>query len=86
MPDRSRCPNCGERVSPYAAGCAVCGADLDFRRWDSGPSTLTRAGSWLSALSHGGTQRRVHPVVMYVLIFGGISVLGSAVAYLSGAF
>ena len=23
-----RCPNCGEPVTPYAAGCAICGADL----------------------------------------------------------
>jgi hypothetical protein len=27
------CPNCGERVTPYAAGCALCGADLDPKRW-----------------------------------------------------
>ena len=23
-----KCPNCGEPVSPYAAGCAICGEDL----------------------------------------------------------
>ena len=27
------CPQCGERVTPYAAGCALCGADLDPKRW-----------------------------------------------------
>jgi hypothetical protein len=27
------CPRCGERVSPFAAGCALCGADLDPKRW-----------------------------------------------------
>jgi len=27
------CPQCGERVSPFAAGCALCGADLDPKRW-----------------------------------------------------
>jgi len=27
------CPDCGERVTPYAAGCALCGADLDPKRW-----------------------------------------------------
>jgi hypothetical protein len=27
------CPQCGERVTPYAAGCAICGAELDPRRW-----------------------------------------------------
>ncbi len=56
MADRSRCPNCRERVSPYAAGCAVCGADLDPSRWDTGPGFGQRAGSWLSALSWGGSS------------------------------
>jgi hypothetical protein len=26
------CPRCGERVSAFAAGCALCGADLDPKR------------------------------------------------------
>ncbi len=30
----NRCPSCGERVSPFAAGCALCGASLDPRRHD----------------------------------------------------
>ena len=54
MADRSRCPACGERVSPYAAGCATCGADLDPGRWDTGPGVVQRAGSWLAALTWGG--------------------------------
>jgi hypothetical protein len=28
----SKCPNCGEPVSPFAAGCAICGADLEAAR------------------------------------------------------
>ena len=28
----SRCPNCGEPVSQFAAGCAICGADLERHR------------------------------------------------------
>jgi hypothetical protein len=28
----SRCPNCGEPVSQFAAGCAICGADLEAYR------------------------------------------------------
>ena len=54
MADRSRCPSCGERVSPYAAGCAVCGADLDPSRWDTGPGVGNRIGSTLSALTYRG--------------------------------
>ena len=26
------CPRCGERVSAFAAGCAICGAELDPKR------------------------------------------------------
>jgi hypothetical protein len=28
----SKCPSCGEPVSPFAAGCAICGADLEAAR------------------------------------------------------
>lgn len=28
----TNCPNCGQRVTPYAAGCAVCGTDLEAAR------------------------------------------------------
>jgi hypothetical protein len=31
MADR-RCPQCGEPVTPFAAGCAICGADLEAHR------------------------------------------------------
>jgi hypothetical protein len=31
MADR-RCPTCGEPVTPFAAGCAICGADLEAHR------------------------------------------------------
>ena len=81
MPDRSRCPNCGEHVSPYAAGCAVCGADIDHRRWDTGPSALNRAGSFLSALSFGQDNRLLGFAVVFLIFFSG-----SFAAWLSGLF
>jgi hypothetical protein len=28
----SKCPDCGQSVSAFAAGCAVCGADLEAER------------------------------------------------------
>jgi hypothetical protein len=28
----TRCPSCREPVSPFAAGCAICGADLEAAR------------------------------------------------------
>ena len=66
MADRSRCPKCGERVSPYAAGCAVCGADLDPHRWDSGPGIGRRAASLFSAISMGGYGYRMLVVIVVV--------------------
>jgi predicted amidophosphoribosyltransferase len=32
MPRASVCPNCGQPVSTFAAGCALCGADLEAHR------------------------------------------------------
>lgn len=66
--DRSRCPNCGERVSPWAAGCAVCGADLDPHRWDSGPSLRTRVSSALNAVSFGAVPLWVIALLLVALV------------------
>ena len=40
--DPGHCPTCGERVTPFAAGCALCGAELDPRRWQPRPSLVRR--------------------------------------------
>jgi predicted amidophosphoribosyltransferase len=70
--DRTRCPNCGERVLPLAAGCAICGADLDTKRFDRGPSLAQRVGSWFSANSFGPrvsvTTLVIGAVVAYLLL------------------
>jgi hypothetical protein len=45
MPRRaSACPNCGAPVSTFAAGCALCGADLEAHRAKlrARPPPLTR--------------------------------------------
>ena len=82
--DRSRCPGCGERVTPFAAGCAWCGVDLDFRRWDTGPSAAQRAGSWLRALGSGPSlgrpDRGPSSLGEYVVSYALLSVCVSAVA------
>jgi hypothetical protein len=82
MPDRSRCPKCGQRVSPYAAGCAVCGTDLDTRRWDSGPGPLQRVGDWISAFSFGPSVGGpwVWIGVLLFLAFGG-TVIGALLGF-----
>jgi hypothetical protein len=69
MPDRSRCPNCREPVSPFAAGCAICGADLDTKRWDAGPGIGNRVGSWFSALGSGPTKGGMTPLIVLLLVF-----------------
>jgi predicted amidophosphoribosyltransferase len=51
--DPNRCPQCGERVLPLAAGCSLCGASLDITRYDRGPGPLQRLGSWFGAVSYG---------------------------------
>ena len=76
MPDRSRCPNCGERVSPFAAGCAVCGADLDPSRWDKGPGLGNRIGSTLSALTYRGPGEGTRWLLIgFLLVFFGAPAL-----------
>jgi hypothetical protein len=51
---------------PFAAGCSICGADLDLKRFDSGPSPLQRAGSWFNAISFGAAL----PPVLIALVVG----------------
>jgi uncharacterized protein (DUF983 family) len=65
--DRTRCPSCGERVLPFAAGCAICGADLDTARFDSGPSVFQRVGSWFSAIGFGPTVSGATLVAVLVI-------------------
>lgn len=80
MPDRSRCPNCKEPVSPFAAGCAICGADLDTARWDRGPGVGNRIGSWFAALGAGPTKGGMTPWVVLFLVFFGTGIVGTLLA------
>jgi hypothetical protein len=38
----SKCPNCREPVSPFAAGCAICGTDLQAARAELAASRRPR--------------------------------------------
>jgi hypothetical protein len=42
----TRCPQCREHVSPYAAGCAICGADLDPDRTRHVPISRRIGSAW----------------------------------------
>jgi hypothetical protein len=51
------CPGCGERVSAFAAGCALCGADLDPRRGRRPAGAIDSVRRRLAALSGVGSWR-----------------------------
>ncbi|MGZ4268483.1 MAG: hypothetical protein ACXVFN_13385 [Solirubrobacteraceae bacterium] len=47
MRDAYTCPSCGARITPFAAGCAYCGADLDPHRHHRAPTLAQRVrGTW----------------------------------------
>ena len=52
----TKCPSCGERVTPYAAGCAICGTDLEPARRRlaerRSPANLTRPAAF-SSIGYG---------------------------------
>ena len=52
------CPNCGERVTPYAAGCALCGAELDPARWQLKVSVGQRLEYYLPRRPRLALERR----------------------------
>jgi hypothetical protein len=83
--DRNRCPSCGERVTPYAAGCALCGADLDPRRSHRGPGAMSRLGSGFAAFTHGprrgGSCQRTLPWPLNCLVAGVVLSLISGLGY-----
>ena len=62
-------------MSPFAAGCAVCGTDLDTKRWDTGPTGANRIGSWFSALGNGPSVNRTRVWLLVFLLFFGAPLL-----------
>jgi hypothetical protein len=60
--DPNRCPGCGERVTAFAAGCAICGADLDaWRHRRQGPTAFGRLDSAFAAFRMGPRAWRPSP-------------------------
>jgi hypothetical protein len=60
---------------PLAAGCSVCGADLDTTRFDSGPSALQRAGSWISSIGFGPSAGVGTLIAVVVIAYLAMTVL-----------
>ena len=48
MANPNRCPNCKEHVSPFAAGCARCGAVLDPNRGRRRTPLQRLQSAWLA--------------------------------------
>jgi hypothetical protein len=59
--DPARCPTCRERVTPFAAGCALCGTTLDPRRYQQGPTRAQLIGSRVAAFNTGGRHGNLFP-------------------------
>ena len=68
--DVNRCPSCGERVSAFAAGCALCGADLDPRRHNrSRRRPALPHGRWRAGPSGPGADVIAVAVLALVTLF-----------------
>ncbi|MEN3285447.1 MAG: hypothetical protein V7607_6587 [Solirubrobacteraceae bacterium] len=53
----TRCPNCGERVAPYAAGCWLCGQALDPQRWQQPGGLVGRTRAlWRTVVGESRTR------------------------------
>jgi predicted amidophosphoribosyltransferase len=54
-PDPTRCHHCGERVTAYAAGCWLCGTELDPQRWQRTGRAIDRlAERWRAFVRRDG--------------------------------
>jgi hypothetical protein len=82
----SKCPNCGSTVSQFAAGCAICGADLVAarqareRRREALPSL--KAPSWFPQITGADA---VFGVLIIICAFA-VPVVGGPIAGLFAYF
>jgi hypothetical protein len=86
VPRAGRCPNCGEPVSAFAAGCAICGADLEAARRKQERNPVLRvqrgAGALRPAPGVWTNVLLVAVLVLFALFFSLLGLLLSAlIAY-----
>ena len=69
MARATKCPNCGEPVSAFAGGCAICGADLDAhrRRLAERPDLATPVRR-IPDVRLGGLASRIDPDIALLTI------------------
>ena len=67
----SRCPNCGEPVSQFAAGCAICGADLEAYRTQLAErrASVPRLPAWASLPAGGDVHRTRLGFAIFATLF-----------------
>ena len=69
----TKCPNCGQPVSQFAAGCSICGEDLVAarhrreRRHEALPSVPLRRPSWLAGVS--GPEALLGALLLLIAVF-----------------
>jgi hypothetical protein len=75
----SRCPNCREPVSPFAAGCAICGADLEAARKRRAGRRRVQAPS-VQLPGIGGREIEWLQVAIALLLSVAVSPIGLALS------
>jgi len=80
-PRAGRCPSCGEPVSAFAAGCAICGTDLEAHRRAQASRRVPRVA--LPAFPFLGSDAALVAILVILAIFQPILCLlfGGFVAY-----
>ena len=72
----SKCPNCGEPVTPFAAGCAICGTDIAALRAERerAPARLPAAARLprLPRLGDNGVRIVIAALVVLAAPFVGV--------------
>src|SRR5215208_6833499 len=79
----NRCPNCGSNVSQFAAGCAVCGYDLERARAEAaerGPSLADRAATLRPQVRTGLARQDLFLIGVMVALVIFFPIVGAALA------
>lgn len=80
----AKCPECGEPVSQFAAGCAICGADLEEARRDLAEKQASRRvprPEIPKAVGFGGSGDVLFGVLMVTL-----TIFAPPIGFLLGGF
>ena len=76
-----KCPQCGAHVSQFAAGCAICGADLVAARAGRGDTLGDRIGRFEPEfLRSAETRREIVLVAIVALVVAFLPIAGLLLA------